>query len=47
MCNTGIALGLGALLALSACDATEIGPRVPNTTDGETSVFLTDDPFPF
>jgi hypothetical protein len=47
MRNTGIALGLGALLALSACDATEIGPQVPIPTDGKTSVFLTDDPFPF
>jgi hypothetical protein len=47
MRNTGIALGLGALLALSACDSTEIGPHVPNTTEGKTSVFLTDDPFPF
>jgi hypothetical protein len=47
MCNMGVTLGLGALLALSACDATEVGPQVPNPTDGTTSVFLTDDPFPF
>jgi hypothetical protein len=47
MRNMGMTLGLGALLALSACDSTEIGPQVPNPTDGKTSVFLTDDPFPF
>jgi hypothetical protein len=47
MRNTGMALGLGALLALSACDSNEIGPQAPHTTDGKTSVFLTDDPFPF
>ena len=47
MRNTGIALGLAALCALYACDTTEIGPQVPNPTDGQTSVFLTDDPFPF
>jgi hypothetical protein len=42
MRNTGIALGLAALLALSACDAAEIGPQAPNRTDGKTSVFLTE-----
>src|SRR6184192_3220134 len=31
MRNTGMALGLGALLALWACDSTEIGPQAPPT----------------
>ncbi|HEX3234919.1 MAG TPA: DUF4382 domain-containing protein [Gemmatimonadales bacterium] len=47
MRSTGMVIGLGALLALSACDSNEIGPQAPHTTDGKTSVFLTDDPFPF
>ncbi len=41
------ALALG-LLAVAACDASEIGPQSPNPqTRGKTAVFLTDAPFPF
>ena len=40
------ALGSGLMLAL-ACTAAETGPQGPGTTDGQTSVFLTDAPFPF
>jgi hypothetical protein len=47
MRNSGTAFGLAALLALCACETSEIGPQAPHTTDGRTSVFLTDDPFPF
>lgn len=46
MRTTRLALGAGLLLAL-ACTAAETGPQGPGTTDGQTSVFLTDAPFPF
>ena len=41
-----LALGAG-LAGLLACSAAETGPAAPGTTDGRTSVFLTDAPFPF
>ncbi len=41
------ALALG-LLALAACDSSEIGPQpLAPQPDGKTAVFLTDAPFPF
>ncbi len=40
-------LGSAGLLALAACTSSEIGPQSPNPSDGKTSVFLTDAPFPF
>lgn len=43
MRNCFLALGL---VALGACDASEIGPG-PTTPAGKTAVFLTDAPFPF
>ena len=36
-----------ALLLAAACTAAETGPQAPGTTEGQTSVFLTDAPFPF
>jgi hypothetical protein len=41
-----LALGAG-LAGLLACNAGETGPTTPGRTDGQTSVFLTDAPFPF
>jgi hypothetical protein len=40
-----LALGLAAALLLPSCNTSETGPQSPS--DGRTSVFLTDAPFPF
>jgi hypothetical protein len=40
-----LALGLSVVLLLPSCNTDETGP--PSPTDGQTSVFLTDAPFPF
>jgi hypothetical protein len=45
MKSWGLALTVGAAVALAACMTSETGPSGP--ADGKTTVFLTDAPFPF